>query len=430
MTKNPNPHPAKTTVEQHTETVLGLAKPLSPKLLPLDECLNLILAQPLVAKLAVPPFSNSAMDGFAVMAADLADASETNPVVLPVSGDVPAGAWPNPLTKGTAQRIMTGAPIPDGVDAVVQVELTDQPAGPADLPSEVKIYASVPLGSNIRRRGENVSVGDLITPEGTRLTPAALAAAASVGYGELLVHPRPRVAVVSTGSELAAAGEPLSAGQIPDSNQVMLAGLVSDYGSEVVFQSRGIDSPEGVTQLLLEAASRADLVLTSGGVSAGAYDVIKQIGDIGQLSFDKICQQPGKPQGFGFINAPDGRQVPILAFPGNPTGAFLSFHLYARPLLAKLAGDDPSSVLFEVDGFKAATSWPSPAGRRQYTPVVTDWETEDGIPQITPVHQLHSGSHLIGSLFLADAFAISPEDVCGTEAGEMMKVLPIVKDVR
>ncbi len=418
-----------TSVEEHTSRVLALADPLPAVELPLAQCLGRVLAEDVAAKLAVPPFTNSGMDGFAVRVADVADATEESPVILPVSGDIPAGVAPSPLLPGTAQRIMTGAQVPEGAEAVVQVEHTDHTAGVVECPSQVAIKEAPQSGRHIRFAGENVQVGETVLRQGEVVTSAVLAAAASVGYGTLKVVSKPRVGVLSTGSELEEPGVMPAEGHIPDSNSTMLAALANEFDAECSHMVRAKDDPSSVEQELLTLAKEVDLVITSGGVSAGAFDVIKQLNNIGEINFDKIAMQPGKPQGFGFIQA-GGRRVPILAFPGNPVSSFISFHLYARPLLAKMAGDKSAESPLKLSGFKAATSWSSPSGRRQFTPVVTIGEDEDGFILVAPSHTLHSGSHLIASLHLSDALMVTPEEQNSVAEGDEVIVIPTRKDYR
>ncbi len=445
------------TVAEHRDRVLALVTAVPPRRVPLDEAAGLVLAEPLVALIPVPPFTNSAMDGYAVRHADIAGARPTAPISLPVTGDIPAGRPPHALTTGTAQRIMTGARIPEGCDCVVPVELTDQPAGSAPLPAQVQINQEVTPGANIRRQGENVQAGEEVLQVGCTLNAASLAAAASIGHTQVLVHPRPRVAVISTGSELAGTGAgghriASDAGMlngmemthsaalthsaamcpdtamIPDSNSIMIATLVAEHGGEYCRRARAIDDPQQLHECLVAAANEADVIITTGGVSAGAFDVVKQLPD--DLAFGTVNQQPGKPQGWGRIAATDGRMVPILAFPGNPIGAFVSFHLYARPVLAVLAGDSPAAVEHRRSSARAAASWSSPRGREQYTPVTQVGAGDDGLPQVVPAHHLHSGSHLVASLHAADGLAVTPVDADSTEVGDLVEIIPIRRSIR
>lgn len=391
---------------------------------PIAACIGKVLAKSITALAPVPPWTNSAMDGYAVRASEVAQASEQTPVCLPVSGDVAAGANPAPLPEGTAMRIMTGAAIPPGADAVVQVELTDQAAGAAPLPEQVKIYQAPTLGRHIRRAGEDTGLGEPVLPAGTRLEAPQLAAAVATGHGTLAVRPKPRVAVISTGSELTEPGRPLEPGMIPDSNGLMLAALCERWGAHCVCTMRVDDNPANLVRALREAASQADLVVTSGGVSAGAFDPLKALADQAvdgvNLSFDKLALQPGKPQGHGII-ADGQRQVPLVCLPGNPVSVLVCFTLIVVPVLAAL--DGRTQVLAWGQGV-AGASWRSPAGRRQHVPVHLHWN-EQGQAVATPSHRLGSGSHLIGSLHLAQALAVVPGEIEAVEVGQPLRLLSL-----
>lgn len=398
------------------------ALPISEQ--PIAACTGKVLAKSITALAPVPPWTNSAMDGYAVRASEVAQASEQTPVCLPVSGDVAAGANPAPLPEGTAMRIMTGAAIPPGADAVVQVELTDQAAGAAPLPEQVLIYQAPALGRHIRRAGEDTDLGEPVLPAGTRLEAPQLAAAVATGHGTLAVRPKPRVAVISTGSELTQPGHSLAPGMIPDSNGLMLAALCERWGAQCVCTLRVDDNPENLVRALREAAAQADLVVTSGGVSAGAFDPLKALADQAvdgvNLSFDKLALQPGKPQGHGTI-ANGQRQVPLVCLPGNPVSVLVCFTLIVVPVLAAL--DGRAQVLAWGQGV-AGASWRSPAGRRQHVPVHLHWN-EQGQAVATPSHRLGSGSHLIGSLHLAQALAVVPGEIEAVEVGQPLRLLSL-----
>ena len=398
------------------------ALPISEQ--PIAACTGKVLAKSITALAPVPPWTNSAMDGYAVRASEVAQASEQTPVCLPVSGDVAAGANPAPLPEGTAMRIMTGAAIPPGADAVVQVELTDQAAGAAPLPEQVKIYQAPTLGRHIRSAGEDTDLGEPVLPAGTRLEAPQLAAAVATGHGTLAVRPKPRVAVISTGSELTQPGHSLAPGMIPDSNGLMLAALCERWGAQCVCTLRVDDNPDNLVRALREAASQADLVVTSGGVSAGAFDPLKALADQAvdgvNLSFDKLALQPGKPQGHGTI-ADGQRQVPLVCLPGNPVSVLVCFTLIVVPVLAAL--DGRTQVLAWGQGV-AGASWRSPAGRRQHVPVHLHWN-EQGQAVATPSHRLGSGSHLIGSLHLAQALAVVPGEIEAVEVGQPLRLLSL-----
>ncbi|MFT4218671.1 MAG: molybdopterin molybdotransferase MoeA [Micropruina sp.] len=395
------------SVEDYRHRVVNLAagRVLGTQQIGLADALGRILAQDLTARFAVPPFDNSAMDGFAVRSADVSDVPAELIVVgesAAAGGDIPA------VAPGTAVRVMTGARVPPGADAVVPVEQTDQQAGAVPLPLRVRVLESVGPGRHVRRAADDLAAGDPVLPAGAVLTPAAIGAAASIGYGLLPVRRRPRVAVVATGAELVAPGRALAAGEIPDSNSVMVAALAAAAGAEVVAVERSGDDP-GALAALLASLPASDVVFTTGGVSAGAYEPLRQLG--AALEFCSVAMQPGKPQGCGMF---DG--VPVLAFPGNPVSSFVSFQVFGRPLLDAFAGvrrSVPRRLLPALD------AWPSPAGRRQYVPVVT------AASGVRLSHPLGSGSHLVASLHLADALAIVPEECEAVGVGDLLEVMAV-----
>ncbi len=417
------------TIENHLSAVLAGAETLPTETRPIGQCHGLVLATDCDARLAVPPFANSAMDGFAVRAEDVAGASADTPVTLHVTADIPAGTAPDtPVEAGTAQRIMTGAMMPAGGDAVVPVELTNIPAGPQALPDVVVIREAVSPGRHVRAEGDDVAVGERIVTAGTRLSAAALSSLASVGYGELTVYRRPRVAVLATGEELAEPGQTPPPGHIPDSNTTLVQGLLREADCEVAVVARSGDTPADLLAALRDAAASADLVITTGGVSAGAYDVVKEATAGAGVTFTKVAMQPGKPQGHGMIAAPDGRRVPMLCLPGNPVSVFVSFHMFARPVLALLAGEGMEAAT-HVHTHRMATTtvgWTSPKGRRQLAPVrLVEAERPGDLPTITPTHRLGSGSHLVASLHKANALAVVPEDVNSVSAWDVVEVIEL-----
>lgn len=385
------------SVEAYVAEVLAALTPLPAVDTPLFAAHGLVLAQDVTAALPVPPWTNSAMDGYAVRARDTESAAPQAPVILPVAGDVPAGTAPAPLVPGTAQRIMTGAMLPENADAVVKVEDTDQAPGPHPPPAEVGIRVAARPGLNVRQAGEDVGIGDSVLTAGTFMTATAVASLASVGLSAVRAFPRPRVAVVSTGAELVEPGQELPAGAIPDSNSLLLAGLVAEHGARLASVSRSVDTAESLATALIEAARGADLIVTSGGVSAGAFDPLVMLAEDDEdgenventadgtvrLRLSKVAMQPGKPQGHGVVRIEDGgthRQVPIITLPGNPVSVLVSFITVVAPALARLAGRDSvpgplpgSGVRRPHDALsmraRAAAAWRTPPGRRQHIPV-------------------------------------------------------------
>ena len=435
-------------LEDYVSQVLEALSPLEGGRVPLGRAHRRVLAEDVTAAVPVPPWTNSAMDGYAVRAKDTTGACPLTPVVLPVSGDVPAGAAPRPLAEGTAQRIMTGAMLPEGADAVVKVEDTDQAPGPHPLPERVEIRAAVPPGLSVRRAGEDVAAGDPVMAAGTRLSAAAISALASVGLGSVLVRPQVRVAVVSTGAELRDAGQALEPGTIPDSNSLLLAGLVTEHGAVCTSVARSGDTAESLAEVLRQAAAGADLIITSGGVSAGAFDPLTMLAQVQRgeeapvhLDFVKVAMQPGKPQGHGWVLADDGRRVPIICLPGNPVSVLVSFTTIVAPALARLAGQDAAGGAEPLPGravltARAAVGWRTPPGRRQHVPVrFTEAPTGSGVrsdvgdgaglPWVTPTHRLGSGSHLVASLPAAQALAVVAAEVEAVEVGDELPLIPL-----
>ncbi len=394
------------TVAEHAAVVAGLiaARPAAP--VGLADALGLALAQDVVAPLSLPVFDNSAMDGYAVRAADLAGAGPQAPVNLTVAEDIPAGRTDIlTLAPGTAHRIMTGAPVPAGADAVVPVELTD--AGT----SVVAIAAAPRPGQHIRRAGEDVVAGTAVLRAGAVLTPAALGLASALGLAVLPVRPRPRVLVVSTGTELVAPGNPLRPGQIYESNAVMLAAAVRESGAEVAGVATCGDDVGQFRAVLDHYAGAAELVLTSGGVSAGAYEVVKDAFAPGAgVEFVKVAMQPGMPQGAGRLG--DGRA--IITLPGNPVSALVSFEVFVRPALrAALGLVDPhrprrTAVLTEAVG--------SPPGRRQFRRGVHHPESGTVTSYGPPA------SHHLRWLASSNCLLEIAEDVTEIAAGEQVTV--------
>lgn len=404
------------TVAEHRDAVLALVAPLGTERCPVGAALGRVLGEPLVASGQLPHWDCSAMDGYAVRAADAAGAGALGgtpagavPVVLTVVGEVAAGSAAAPeVGPGQAVRIMTGAPVPPGADAVVPVEDTD---GGLD---QVAVRRAPAPGAHVRRAGEDVRPGEVVLVAGQLLGPAALAAAASVGVTELVVRRRPRVAVVSTGSELVPAGVALRRGQIHDSNSTLLAASAAAAGAEVVGIGSVVDDVAALRAELARHDGTVDLVVTSGGVSVGAYDVVKELLAPG-VAFVTVAMQPGKPQGAGLL--PGG--TPVLCLPGNPVSAHVSFEVFVRPVLRRLAGAarlDRPTVLA-----RAAAGWRPPAGRAQYMPVVLD-EGSDGL-LARPAVAGGSGSHLVAGLARADGLAVVPQGTDVVDPGTQVVVM-------
>ena len=398
------------SVSEHQRVVSQLISARPAANVGLADSLGLVLADDVIAPLSLPVFDNSAMDGYAVRVDDVIGADPANPVKLPVAEDIPAGRTDLlTLAPGTAHRIMTGAPMPSGATAVIAVENTD-----AGIDT-VTISASAKPGQHIRGAGGDVTIGSTVLRAGDTVTPAALGLVAALGLGELAVIPRQRVLVISTGSELVAAGTALQPGQIYESNAVMLAAAVSDAGAEVVAILTCDDDVARFTALLDSHAGQTDLIITSGGVSAGAYEVVKDAlgggsGPDRGVEFVKVAMQPGMPQGAG--RTPGGSA--IVTLPGNPVSALVSFEVFIRPALrAAMNFPQPNrphrtAVLAE--------DLTSPSGKRQFRRGV--YNPADG----TVVSYGPPASHHLRWLASANCLLDIAEDVTELAAGEQVEL--------
>lgn len=355
------------SVEEHQDAVAALFTPPEIVETAVADALGLVTATDVVTAVSLPGFDNSAMDGYAVRAADLTGASPEHPVTLPMAADIPAGRTDRlTLTPGTVHRIMTGAPLPDGADAVVPVELTA--AGgfdPVDAPApEVVFTAPVPAGKNIRAAGSDIVAGEVAIPDRTVLHAPQLGLLAAIGVTMVPVWRRPRVVVLSTGSELVAPGQELRHGQIYESNSPMLAAAATEAGASARSVRFVPDDVDGFLARIGEIAGEADLIITSGGVSAGAFEVVKDaLTATGGVEFVKVAMQPGMPQGCGRVTDPSGRTVPIITLPGNPVSSLVSFEVFIRPPLRTALGLPPhrDQVTARLRGAVR-----SPAGKRQF----------------------------------------------------------------
>jgi molybdopterin molybdotransferase len=401
--------------------VFGAVAPLAPVSVPLATAAGCVLAEDIVSAEAIPPFANSAMDGFAVRAADTAGATEERPAVLTVVGTIRAGEAPTiGLGEGEAIRIMTGAPIPPGADAVVMVERTVI----ADDDATVEVLVEVPAGNSVRVAGDDVQPGQLVFTAGAVLSAGHLGVLASIGAFEVLVHPRASVGVFSTGDELVDGPGDLGPGQIRDSNRITLLTLLRESGIDVIDLGSIADDEAAITAAIVDGARSCDALITSGGVSMGDYDFVKVVLDrIGEMRWMQVAIKPAKPLAFGTVPGPgpDGRRVPVFGLPGNPVSSMVSFELFARPALRAMMGfagaaqERPHVVAVAGEVLRRR-----PDGKIHFARVVAHYD------EATATYRVRSaggqGSHQLSAMATANALAILPDGE-SIDAGEPVRVM-------
>lgn len=397
-------------VDDYREAILAGIRPLHPLELPLASAQGCVLAADVAAPWPLPSFDNSAMDGYAVLAADLVQASTESPVALTVIDDVPAGFRSTETVRpGTAVRIMTGAPLPAGATAVVPVERTD---GGVDT---VLVSTSVGEGGYIRRAAEDVVAGETVLTAGTLIGARQIAILAAVGCGIVTVHPRPRVAVISTGTELVEPGTPLRHGLISDSNGFLLVAAAREAGADAYRVGPVLDDESLFLATIEDQLHRCDLIITSGGVSMGAFDTVKAVlSRLGSVEFTKVAMHPGMPQGHGVVG---DEGIPIITLPGNPVSSYISFEAFVRPTIRRMMG--LNDVLRPEVHAECIEALDSSAGKRQFARARF---VAEGKVQPTGTGQ---GSHVLGGLAQADALIVVPEDVTRIEAGERVTVVDL-----
>lgn len=398
-------------VEAHRDRILGDLSPLEPVDVDLSEVSGLVLAEDVVVEEPLPPFASSAMDGYALVAADAAGAAQQAPVWLPVDGEVPAGpGTPDPLTRGRAVRIMTGATVPDGADAVVPVEQTREKAG------VVGIYHAPTPGDYIRPAGDALAAGTPVLSAGRQVRPGDVGVLAAVGRARLRCYPRPRVVVMSTGSELVPVGEPLKPGTIRDVNGPMLTALVRDAGAAPVRAGIVGDDRHSLAEAVDANVEGADLMITTGGVSAGAHDHVWDVlARLGDVHHTKVAMKPGMPQVYGRV-----RGVPVFGLPGNPVSSFVSFEVFVRPALRRLLGHRD----LHRPAITARLEEPMRAAPHKRTFLRVDLRrTDKGWVARSAGGQ---GSHQLGALVRADGLAEIPEGTVELGAGDRVTVRLLV----
>jgi molybdopterin molybdotransferase len=410
------------SVEEALEKVLSYVEVLEPEQKPVLDCLGQVLAEDVYSTMDIPPLDNSAMDGYALRAEDTRGASKSVPRCLVVVGEVAAGSMPTKEVRpGTAIRIMTGAPLPAGADAVVRFEDTDEvsrKSSRGDL-SQIGILCQAKKRLNVRRRGEDIARGDLILKKGKVLRPQEVGVLASLGRSTALVIRRPVVAILATGDELIGVDQPLAPGKIYNSNTYTIAAEVSRYGGTPRILGIGRDSVQSLTEKIGEGLD-ADMLITTGGVSKGDYDMVKDVlAEHGEIGFWTVCMKPGKPLAFGVmkkIEGRKGRKVPHLGLPGNPVSSMITFEQFARPAILKMLGKkilDKPSIRAVIENDIVNTD-----GRRIFA-------------RVTVTHrggQYHAfltgpqGSGVLTSMARANGLAVVPEGSKGVKAGDMVEV--------
>jgi len=412
---SPNP-PDLIAFEEARARVLDRLRPLPPRRVPLTEALGCVLAEDVAAGEDLPPFANSAMDGFALRSEDVRGADQGSPVDLRVAGEVFAGSAKLPKVEpGTAVRIMTGGPLPPGADAVVPVERTETSG------ETVRVQLAPPERGFVREAGEDVRAGAVVLERGRPVDPAAVGMLASVGCHQVPVHPKPRVSVVSTGDELVDPGEPLGPGQIRDSNSWLLVAQARAAGAEAFRCGRLQDDPDALRRGFALAAAEGDFVLTSGGVSVGERDYTKRVlAELGDVTSWRVAMQPGMPQAFGTAAG-----TPLFGLPGNPVSCFVVFEVLVRPALRRLAGMPDDRLDRPRVMARLAEPVRSPAGRVSFLRV----RLEAGDDALSASLTGAQGSGVLSSVVAADGLAVVPAEQTELPAGAEVRVILLREDL-
>lgn len=403
------------SVDEAVQRILSQIAALPAEEIAAVDALGRVLAEAIMAEVDIPPFDNSSMDGYAVRAADVAGASQERPVRLAVVADIPAGhVSERALRPGEAARIMTGAPLPPGADAVVQVELTDARwtrDDAADLSATVGILRPAAVGDNVREAGEDLRRGQAVLQAGTALRPQDLGVLVSLGRAQVRVVRQPRVAIIATGDELVEVGDPPGPGQIRNSNSTVIAGLVAQYGGVPIRLPIARDQLGAVRARFAEAlAAQPDLIVSTAGVSVGAHDLVRTvIEELGALSLWRVNLRPGKPLAYGQVGG-----VPFFGLPGNPVSTMITFDLFVRPALLKQAGRSTAAPTATA----AVTEAMAFDGRETYVRVTLREQAGQLIAE--PTGTQSSGALL--SMVLADGLLIVPAGTKHVAAGTELKV--------
>ncbi|MDY6916400.1 MAG: molybdopterin molybdotransferase MoeA [Chloroflexota bacterium] len=401
------------SVEQALDRVLSCVKPLDSEEKPIMDCLGQVLDEDVRSPIDVPPLDNSAMDGYAVRAEDTRGATAASPIYLNVAGEVRAGmVIAKELAPGSAYRIMTGAPLPKGADSVVRFEDTDETDRTERPPSQIGILCQVPPDRDVRHAGEDIARGQTVLARGTTLRPQEIGVLASVGRTTAKVIRRPVVAVLATGDELVEVDQPLPEGKIYNSNTYSIAAQVLRYGGIPRRLGIAVDQEDQLKAKIREAL-HCDLLITSGGVSMGDYDLVRDVlARQGEISFWRVRMRPGKPLAFGLIHG-----VPHLGLPGNPVSSMITFELFARPAILKMLGKQSlskPSVMARLESDIENTD-----GRRIFARAIVRKVGNDYVARLTGPQ----GSGILTSMARANGLAIIPEDAAGMKEGDEVRVL-------
>jgi molybdopterin molybdotransferase len=399
------------SVDEALDHILRFITPLDNCSVPIVEGLDMVLAQDVISAADIPPFVNSAMDGYAVRAADVSGAGASSPVELTVIGEAPAGRMPDrALEPGTAMRIMTGAPIPSGCDAVVPFEETDQGR------PRVRVFKAVEAGDNVRQAGEDIQQGQVVLSAGRVLRPADIGVLASMGYAQVEVVRRPRVAILATGDELVEVTDPITPGKIRNSNEYTSTALVARYGGIPVPLGIARDTAKSLSAKIGEGlAQNVDFFLTSAGVSVGDFDVVKNVlAAEGEMVFWQVAIKPGKPLAFGSMQG-----VPLLGLPGNPAAAMVAFEVFARPAILKMAGH----ASWQKPSVRAVLDNDVHNSRRRHYMRARVRPEADGYHVTTRGSGVRvQGSGILSSLVWANGLVVVPENASHIPAGSMVEV--------
>ena len=407
------------SVEEALERILDSFRPLEPEETPTLDALGQVLAEDIVSELDIPPLDNSAMDGYAVQAGSIKGASQDSPIELEVIGTSAAGDLPKyPVSPGTAVRIMTGAPVPEGADAIVPFEITDELVRRSSGNSRAKIGINVQVerGADIRPAGQDVRRGERVLAKGTVLRPAEIGVLASLGYSRVKVIRRPDVAILATGDELLEPGDQYSVGKIYNSNSLSVAAGVVRCGGVPKILGIARDDLESMNARLAEGL-QSDMLITSAGVSMGDYDMVKDVlARRGKIDFWSVRMRPAKPLAFGLLDAPNGRTVPHLGLPGNPVSTMVAFEQFGRAAIYKMLG----KINYNAPTIRAVLDEKiyNSDGRRVYARVIVTKRDGTYHARLTG----HQSSNLLTSMARANGLAICPEDLHEKAAGDVVEV--------